>query len=223
MLFNRNKITYGALLKESPTQSVIASTPALIGASLDDAVRYGGELTRAALAAFDIQHDRKYVLVDSKVHMLMPGFYPAIPGWHTDGVPRGDSRSALAKSLPSLSAQEEISAAGRGTHFHMLVTGHCLTEFVHERNLDLRPLETESLYRDMTKQVNELAPATFYVQSERAVRFDWWDVHRGTVSAKHEWRFFIRVTETDLDPPKTDLRSIIRTQAQVYVPPTFGW
>lgn len=28
------------------------------------------------------------VLFDSRAHMLMPGVYPCIPGWHTDEAPR---------------------------------------------------------------------------------------------------------------------------------------
>ncbi|MEC2506153.1 hypothetical protein P9X25_18565, partial [Bacillus cereus] len=74
---------------EQPSIDVLKNTPALWNASLDDALKYGGELTKAAIGAMNLRHDRKYIVVDTKVHMLMPGMCPAIPNWHSDGVPRG--------------------------------------------------------------------------------------------------------------------------------------
>lgn len=53
--------------------------------------------------------------------------------------------------------------------------------------------------------------------------FAWWDLHRGMAASKDMWRYFIRVMETDHLAPKTDLRSVIRTQQQVYVPLEYGW
>ncbi len=43
----------------------------------------------------DLQSDYSW---DIKVHMLMPGHYPCIPGWHVDNVPRGtDGRQQFDK------------------------------------------------------------------------------------------------------------------------------
>jgi len=194
---------------------------------MEDALRYGGELTRAAIGAMNIRGDRKYLVVDSKVHMLMPGWTPAIPGWHTDGVPRGDHKHAKSnRDVPNLDAQVEIEESGRGTRFHMLVTGvGCLTEFVNgPLELTRNPSwDTTALYRDITVQVNDLKPPTISSPTCTAIDFDWWDVHRGVPATVNEWRFFIRVSETDLDAPSTDLRRVIRTHTQVYAPNDFGW
>ena len=45
-----------------------------------------------------LEHDADNYVVDVKVHMLMPGAYPCIPGWHLDFVPRDENR----KKLPHL-------------------------------------------------------------------------------------------------------------------------
>src|SRR4051794_29927346 len=85
--FNRNPITEGGSI-ETPTTLEVKSTPTLWNASLDDAIKYGGDLTRAALGAMNLRGDKKHIIVDTKVHMLAPGQCPALPGWHTDGTPR---------------------------------------------------------------------------------------------------------------------------------------
>jgi hypothetical protein len=61
------------------------------------------------------------------------------------------------------------------------------------------------------------------VPSCEAVEFDWWDIHTGVIATKKEWRFLIRVAESDYYEPQTDLREVIRMQSQVYSPTNFGW
>lgn len=237
MKFNRNPLKFGKSL-EPPTQELVRNTLGLVNASAEDAIRYGGELTRAAMSIMELRNDRKYVVVDTKVHMLMPGFSPAIPGWHTDGVPRGASMSPLARDVPRIDIQNAIELPDRWvakqyrpTHFHMLVTGSCRTEFLVERNLELEVTENTKLYTDISHQVDEKLMNMKLEEPEAIVRpgdgevlhFDWWDLHRGIPAPKHEWRFFIRVTEMDLAPPETDLRKVIRTQQQIYAPADFGW
>jgi len=225
--FNRKQITVDQLKAiEQPSVDVLTSTPALWNASLDDAIKYGGELTRAALGAMNLRHDRKYIVVDTKVHMLMPGMCPAIPNWHTDGVPRGSALRPEAKASPNIFAQEQMT----DSRFHLLVTGTgCLTEFINRKNLELDvPAEPDTaLYGMVNKQVREKVAAgdleVISVPTCTPVEFDWYHIHRGIEATQHEWRYLIRVTETDHMPPQTDLRKIIRTQQQVYVPTNFGW
>lgn len=224
--FNRNPLRFGERI-EQPSAELVANTLGLINASPEDALRYGGYLTRAALSAISISNARKYVVVDTKIHMLMPGFMPAIPGWHTDGVPRGPTGDPLAKAPPDLEAQQRIEADGRGTRFAMLVTGTgCRTEFVGTR-LNLEPddsWKTPHLYAGLSEQVDRLSPPVITAPSCGVVYFDWWDIHRGVPATAHEWRFFLRVTESDLVAPWTDLRRVIRTQQQTYVrSDRFGW
>jgi hypothetical protein len=222
---NRNAVKFGKSI-EQPTMSEIKNTPSLWNASLEDALKYGGDLTKAAIGALDLKFDRKYIIVDTKIHMLMPNFYPAIPSWHTDGVPRGENLNPSFKGNPDIFAQEDMS----DTRFHLLVTGEgCKTEFLKESNVEFEIPDTPSsdLYKMINKQISEGIENkklnNYQVPSCTAVEFDWWTLHRGIQASKHEWRYLIRVTETDHMQPQTDLRQIIRTQQQVYVPSNFGW
>ena len=225
MLFNRNEVKTGGSI-EQPSQELVKNTLGLHNASLDDALKYGGELTRAALGAMNLKHDKKNIVVDTKIHMLLPGMCPAIPGWHTDGVPRGEDLDPTAKADPNIHAQETMDSP----HYHLLVTGEsCLTSFIEERGVDLVVPDEPSteLYKMISGQVNDAVAdgdLTFYeMPTCTAVEWDWWDLHTGNAAKFHEWRFLIRVTESDHIEPKTDLRDIIRTQQQAYMPMEFGW
>lgn len=225
--FNRRPLVVRPAI-EQPPQDVVKNTPSLWQADLDTAIRYGGELTRAALGAMEIRGDKRFVLVDTKVHMLMPGQCPSIPGWHTDGAPRAISPgrelpgepwwdlgentstaySPLGDGPPNLRIQEAMDDAGRAPRFHLLVTGEgCLTEFfVEPWDLDLD---------DWFRFAPSCAP----------VEWDWWNLHQGVLATKREWRFLIRVTESDYHEPlpPSRLAEIIRTQQMIYTPLEFGW
>ena len=77
VLFNRNPLKFGNMI-EQPSAIEIKNTFGLWNASLDDAIRYGGEITRQAIKAMNLRHDRKNIIVDTKIHMLMKGMCPAI-------------------------------------------------------------------------------------------------------------------------------------------------
>lgn len=242
--FNRNPIRDRGRI-EQPDQVEVKNTPSLWQADLDVALRYGGELTRAALGAMEIRGDKQYVVVDTKVHMLMPGQCPAIPGWHTDGAPRqvvepttwegpGGHRgefSPVASGPPDLAEQERWDELGLAPRFHLLVTGEgCLTEFVwNPVILEVPDAATPDLYAHLTRSVEELrgnGGADFAPpDSCRAVEWDWWTLHQGTLATRREWRFLIRVTESDYHEPlsASRLHEIIRTQSTVYTPMEFGW
>lgn len=219
-VFNRTPLVFGNSI-EAPSTELVKTTPNLFRASLQDALLYGGELTRAALSAMNLRNDRKHIVVDTKVHMLMPGMCPAIPGWHTDGVPRPQ------KDKPDLRLQEEE----RPVRYHLLVTGEgCLTEFIKESNVELNvpsePCSTlySKINHQVEKQLRHKKITKFQVPSCTVVEWDWWHLHQGIQATKHEWRFLIRVAETDTLAPLKDLREILRTQTTVYVQSTdYGW
>ncbi|MDZ4632257.1 hypothetical protein ORN01_25205 [Bacillus cereus] len=225
MIFNRNEPVFGQGF-EQPSQELIKNTLGLHNASLEDALKYGGDLTRQAIGSMDLTMTKKYITVDTKVHMLLPNMCPAIPGWHTDGVPRGTSLDPTAKAQPNIQSQEVLD----GSIFHLLVTGEsCLTQFIKERNFELEvPSDPDTrLYKMVNEQVTEKVKngelTAYDMPSCTPVMWDWWEMHTGVPAKKHEWRFLIRVTESDHIKPKTDLRDIIRTQQQGYMPMNFGW
>lgn len=229
LVFNRD---FCAFLSRSerrcidmPGPGEIRATLGLLNASPEDALRYGGPITRAALSAMQLRHDRRHVVVDVKVHMLLPGMCPAIPGWHTDGVPRGPNRHPRGPGNPDIFAQREM----RAPRFHILVTPGATPEFI-DRPVTLVPdarWSTTKLYAAITEQVEAgtgvHSDYRVRLEPHRVYEFSWWDLHRGVAATDHVWRYLIRVTETDYQEPDTDLRNVLRTQQQVYVPMEYGW
>lgn len=225
VLFNRNPLKVAGYM-EQPPQSEVKNTFGLWNASYDDAVRYGGEVTRAALQAMNLRHDRKNIIVDTKVHMLMPGWSPAIPGWHADGAPRSPNKDPNGLDPPDTFAQEGDERYNR---YHILVTGFgCLTQYI---NCPMYvPLPSEPAYdvysimsKYVQKKVDENPAIVSSFASCVAYEFDWWNIHTGIIASRKEWRYLIRVCESDYYEPRTDLREVIRMQSQIYSPSDFGW
>jgi len=74
------------------TQDDVKNEPMFFNSDLDFASKNGGPITRAFIKHFiSEQGDRRPYVFDSRVHMLMPGWYPCIPGFHHDDVPRSTS------------------------------------------------------------------------------------------------------------------------------------
>lgn len=207
------------------TDRDVAQCLGMWGASLQTAAAFNAPLVKEALSLCPLTHSRKHTLVDIKVHMLKAGFCPAIPGWHTDGIPRQEDGSARGPLEPDYARQG--SPLRQTPIYHLFVTGfNCLTEFIDEPLcLDLPP--GRDLYARMTKQVDlrvasgELKPKK--VESCAWTTFDWWDIHRGVPATGDEWRLLIRVTETDYDTPNHNLNDVLRTQQNVYIPGEYGW
>lgn len=225
VLFNRNPLVLAGTI-EAPPVSEIKNTFALWNASYDDAVRYGGEITREALRAMNLRHDRKNIIVDTKIHMLIKGMCPAIPGWHTDGVPRSPDKDPSGKDPPDTFAQEGDTRFNR---YHILVSGEgCLTQYINRPiQVPIPDQPSYDVYNLMSKsisgRVKEDPSLVMTIPSCQVVEFDWWDIHTGTIATKNEWRYLIRVCESDYYQPRKDLRDVIRIQTQVYAPTNFGW
>lgn len=224
MKFNRGEVQFGKVI-EKPSQDDIKNTQGLWNASFDDAFRFGGDLTRAALQAMNLRGDKKHVVVDVKTHMLMPGMIPAIPGWHTDGVPRGGKTLSPAAGKPHIHMQEGTPSP----RYHLLVVGgDCPTKFIASRNINLQTENLPNLYAGISSQVCEMNNNglidTYDAPDGQVVEWDWWELHTAQQARAPGWRYLIRVTETDYLEPQNDLRLVLRNQQQVYLPTEkFGW
>ncbi len=225
VLFSRNPLILAGKMEEPPV-SELKNTFALWNASFDDAVRYGGPVTREALRAMNLRHDRKNIIVDTKIHMLMKGMSPAIPGWHVDGAPRDNLKNPGGSGMPDTFAQEGDDHFNR---YHLMVTGQgCLTQYINRpMYIPIPDKPSYDVYTMMSEHVSDRVkqdPSLIMtVPSCQAIEFDWWDVHTGVIASKNEWRFLIRVCESDYYEPRKDLREVIRLQTQVYAPYNFGW
>lgn len=224
MKFNRGEVQFGNKI-EKPSQDDIKNTQGLWNASFDDAFRFGGDVTRAALQAMNLRGDKKHIVVDVKTHMLMPGMIPAIPGWHTDGVPRGGKSLSPAAGAPHIHMQEGTESP----RYHLLVVGgDCPTKFIASRNINLVTENLPNLYAGISSQVCEMDNKglldTYDAPDGQVVEWDWWELHTAQQVRAPGWRYLIRVTETDYLEPQKDLRLVLRNQQQVYLPTEkFGW
>lgn len=221
LTFNRNPVAVGEAI-EDPDQQTIKLTPSLWNADWDDAIRFGGELTRAAMSAVDLVGDRNFVTVDTKIHLLMPGMVPAIPGWHTDGIPRAESGAPHGSLEPDFHRQVGLDHVA--PRYHLLVTGwHSPTEFL-ERPWEWAPPVGRDLYAEMTRALEQdYAEPSFSVEPSTVYTWDWWNVHRAVPAKATGWRFLMRVTESDFLEPQRDMKQVFRMHNQVYLPTEFGW
>lgn len=221
--FNRSRIERTPAGMRWTGEPEIMATPGMLNASLQDAVMYGGDVVRDALSSCPLVGNRKHTIVDVKVHMLMEGMVPAIPGWHTDGVPRHESGSPSGPLLPDLSRQEN-----RNSPVHHLLVAGCdaPTVFVENRDvlLDVPCEATSDLYAHVTKAMNSRDDLTrMEIPMGEWWTWDWWELHSAQPSREKGWRVLIRVTESDFVKPKDDLRDVIRTHQQAYIQGEFGW
>lgn len=173
----------------------------------------GGPLTRNFLDNLGDDLD-KYV-VDSRVHMLMPGWYPCIPGWHHDDVPR---------SLPN-GQPNYIDPEYRSKHYIALVGAEVSPTRVAIGKTDL-PLLTENVYanwNDIVEEKIEHGELKEKVFEDRTIYLmDDQTLHTGQKAQKNGWRFFIRAS---FDTDRVDkVTNEIRRQVQVYLDaPMAGW
>lgn len=182
---------------------VIEAEPMLYGASLRFAMDAGGPLTRAFLSAIEID-PRSDIIIDTRVHMLFPGQFPAIGGWHCDGVPRGhDGQPDLARLN---------DPATRWTYTVASVDGLCNTEFAAD------PLDVEiersagSLWSDVHRIVQRSGVATVLARHGKVAEFYRDSLHRATKADRSGWRFFARASQSTTTP-----QNKVRRQVQVYV------
>lgn len=221
-LFNRTPLVYGEK-HEQPDDKIIKNTLGLFRASLEDAVKFGGDFTREVLSTVPLVGDRKNIIVDTKIHMLMPGMFPSIAEIHTDGVPRDESFRPSGKGKPNIWLQNQVEA--RKVRYHLLVTGNgCLTDFIPDPlELELPAEPTTDLYKIISSDPKVKSAPRIKVPSCQWVSWDWFSLHEAVAASVHEWRFLVRVCETDYQEPNKDLRDILRQTQNVYLPANFGW
>ena len=203
---------------------VVKNEPMLFNCDLNGARKLGGPITTEVLSHLPEDWRNVPLVIDSRVHMLMPGWFPCIPGWHHDDVPRTRS-----DGQPNYDEGQ-----CRSKHLLCLINGDiCPTAFATGRTWFDVPPRGEIIYRDWHKEVErqlrygklELSHAP----SNRLVQFDDRSWHSGTAALKGGWRFFIRISryfDPDGNPiPRANPRTNeIRRQVQVYLEnPNDGW
>lgn len=185
------------------SQEEIENEPILFQSSFDFAMENGGNITREFLIKLP---DTENVLIDSRVHMLMPGWYPAIPGWHLDYVPR---------SLPN--AQPDLAQTDHQIHY-MCIIGNGISnpEFICQP-IELIIDENKPIYSQCNEQITQIKPDTIEIADNNIWKFSSKDFHQAVPAKKDGWRFFIRASYNTGKIPVNK----IRKQCQVYLPHGF--
>jgi hypothetical protein len=188
--------------------ATIEKEPMLFHASEEFARAKGGPITHAFL---DGIADWGPVVIDSRVHMLMPGFWPCIPGWHVDDVPRTRADGQPDHTNPCYKSEHVLA-----------LFGDCsLTQFT-EGDFMLEDPEpfTGKVYQLWNRYLEKQALHISAVPPETLCFFNWQSLHRGQPATKRGWRLFIRASRSTHERPVNK----IRVQTQVYlVDPTESW
>lgn len=209
--------------REDDDMRFVKHEPMFFQADLDYALQNGGLITeffvsRAMnyLDQIGVDWNEANAFLDSRVHMLMPGWWPCIPGWHHDDVER---------STPS--GQPNYRTASYRPEFLMGIVGSadCPTEFAVGRFSLPDPEDCDVVYKHWHQHV-DLQIASFgqrrlRVEPNRLYRFNDRDFHQGTQCTNTGWRWFGRIT---LGNPTVKPANEIRRNANVYMEyPMEGW
>lgn len=147
----------------------------------------------------------KNIIVDTKLHMLKPTWYPCIPGWHLDEVHRDPNGKLDWKNDKKKDHYLYIIDEGTGS----------MTEFVKKDYYD-----NINDFTELNKVIEKEKPKTFVVKNKTLYHFTNRSAHRGMPATGSGWRYFFRATIGS----QREFKNEIRTQTQVYIPEVnVGW
>lgn len=216
-IFNSRATKLGTFEASWPDE-VIKQEPMFFNYRADLALEHGGPITKAFLSALENYSIYKLseLVFDSRVHMLMPGWYPCIPGWHHDDVARGDDGQPDYDKLRYTSKHYIglVNAHIAPTHF---AEGKCWMPAVPPGQVIYKVWndEVERLLADNTLSLRE-------VKSGEVMLFGFDAFHTGTKAVASGWRWFGRATACS-DRVKS-VTNEVRRQVNVYMDdPTMGW
>ena len=203
----------------------IKNEPMFFNCDLNFAYSKGGAITQSFIDNLPADWQNTGVVFDSRVHMLMPGWYPAIPGFHHDDVPRVDiptGQHFITAGQPDYDNPRYLSQ-----HILGLVNADiCPTEFAIGECLLKRVPDGELIYRQWDAEVKELLKSGSLkhavIKDRTLTMFDWQTFHSGQKTNSHGWRWFGRVSRNTDRINK--ITNEIRVNAQVYLEfPMEGW
>ena len=208
-----SKIEFGFDIGNFP-EEIVKKEPMLFSADITFAYKEGGILTREFIDRLKPEFKSNNLIIDSRTHMLMPGMYPCIPGFHHDDVPR-----ERADGQP-----EYLKPSYRSKHCLMIVGGGARTKFaLGNAPFPEVPLNQKyyKVWHPIVKDYLEMGILKRYdAEFGKLIYFDDRTWHEGTPAYETAFRFFIRASINTNRKPKNE----IRTQTQVYLEvPMEGW
>lgn len=185
----------------------------LFSASTQFAKKVGGPLTKQFISFLD---PTKEWIIDSRVHMLMEGWYPCIGGWHLDDVARGEDGQPDFKTLVN-PVEHVLAVVDCGTE--------SLTDFLISpiEITTERPKYNKILYNYWNTKINNMLKrgeaVSDRIENNTVIQFTSRSFHKGTPAKSSGWRFFIRAS---VGSDRTFVNEI-RKQVNVYMPTEMGW
>lgn len=192
----------------------IKNEPMLFHADPEFAWVAGGVLTREVLKAARLLNPLTGPwVIDTRVHMLMPGQLPAIGGWHCDWVPR--TVELEDGPQPDMSRLHE-------TQKNFVITfsdhpeGVSRTRYLDEEfEAEIDP--TKKVWSQVHDQIERAGLRSTQIDDGVLVSFWRPALHMAMPAERAGWRWFFRASRLDT-PPVNE----IRKQAMVYLRDT-GW
>ena len=214
MLFN-SSFVLGAKMKDF-TQHQIKNEEMFFNCDLDFAYEKGGPITRNFIDCLPEDVKKENPVLDSRVHMLMKGWFPAIPGFHHDDVPRSTANGQPNYANPEYHAEHALA----------LVNGNiCPTEFAIgtvELEIPKEGIIYKHWHKEIEKQIQNDSMKSVFAPSNQILFFDAHDFHQATRAVADGWRWFARIS-WNTDRQKT-MTNEIRRNCQVYLEhPMEGW
>ena len=152
------------------------------------------------------------LIIDSRTHDLHLGEYGAIPGWHTDFVPRPEKRKG----------QPDYTQIDSETLFYMVnmsdhPDGVSNTEVVNVP-VDFT-IPTTRVYQAMDQFINHHPEISRYkIRDGQILSFDQETIHQGTQAHHAGTRFFLRIailSDRAADEIRTQVQSYMSIQDEV--------
>lgn len=203
-------------------QNTVKNEPMLFSASPEFAIENGGPITKAFVEAFfkerpDVNPDD--VCIDSRVHMLMPGWFPCIPGWHHDDIPRSRLDKQPNYDDPEWSSKHCIALINGG----IAPTQFAIGKAVCTDN------GAVPIYAEWHKQVERMIESgeleRVHAPTNQLVHFDCDTFHQGVGAVGNGWRWFGRISyDAGYVTHNRTRHNEIRRQVNVYMENPFkGW
>lgn len=193
--------------------------------SLEYAYENGGLITKSFIDNLPTEWKESKTVFDSRVHMLMPGWYPAIPGYHHDDVPRPEI--PVGQHFVTAGQPDYDNPRYNSEHILGLVNADiCPTEFALGNCVMSKVEDGELIYRKWHLEVLELLKLgkldLVKAKDRTLIYMDCNTFHQGNMSVSNGWRWFGRVSRnTDR---VNNVTNEIRRNAQVYLEfPMQGW
>lgn len=204
----------------------IKNEPMFFNCDLEFAYNNGGVITKSFIDSLPNEWKSSKVVFDSRVHMLMPKWCPAIFGWHHDDVARKESiptgQHFLTAGQPDYQNMRYHSKHIIG----MVNADICPTNFAVGTSEFNKVPDGHVVYKQWHVEVEEKIKNgelnIVKAEDRKLYEFDWQCWHTAQEAVANGWRWFGRVSK-DTDRVN-NITNEIRVNAQVYLKmPYEGW